>query len=249
MLTKQRQQLILKRLNATGQIVAKELSVELDTSEDTIRRDLRELAARGLLVRVHGGALPHAMDVSTLQQRATLSTDAKNALAKKALSFIHDGQTIFLDGGTTTLELARQMRPDLKATVITHSVTVAAELVSHPTIELILLGGKIFKHSGVSVGSLVFEAISGIKVDTFFLGATGVHFQSGITTGDMEESRIKRALMRAAGETILMASPEKINAASAFKIADLCEISTLLVNEALPANLRQALKKNKVRIL
>ncbi|HEY9757656.1 MAG TPA: DeoR/GlpR family DNA-binding transcription regulator [Oculatellaceae cyanobacterium] len=248
MLTKQRQQLILQRLSVAGLIVAKELSAELDTSEDTIRRDLRELASQGLLVRVHGGALPRALAGSALPERATLSLAAKAAMAKKALAFIHDGQTIFLDGGTTTLELARQMRPDMRITVITHSVTVGAELVNNPSIELILLGGKIFKHSGVAVGSMVVEAIAAIKADVFFLGATGVHFQSGVTTGDMEESHIKRALMLAAGETILMVSPEKINAVSAFKIAELGEISTLIVNEALPANLRQALKKNNVQV-
>lgn len=251
MLTRQRKQLILDRLRATGQILAKDLSRELAISEDTIRRDLRELAAQGQLTRVHGGALPAAPAMSVLNERAKISSAEKTAIARAAIDMLYEDQTIILDGGTTTLELARQFPLDLKATVITHSPIVAAELLStrRPNLRLITIGGTIYHHSGVAVGTTVFQSIQSIRADVFFLGATGVHFQSGITTGDLEESHIKKAMMDQAGEVVLMASQEKINASGPFKIADLSEIATIIVAHALPDNLDQSLKDAACRVL
>src|SRR5215475_13085222 len=146
MLTVQRKQLILQRLKKDGQIVAKILSAELELSEDTIRRDLRELAAEGLLLRVHGGALPASPAVVNFAGRLSLAADGKTAIGRAAAEMIRAGQTIALDGGTTAVQLARHIPRELTATIVTHSPSVAIELLEHPNLEVILIGGRLFKH-------------------------------------------------------------------------------------------------------
>ncbi|WP_035053003.1 DeoR/GlpR family DNA-binding transcription regulator [Andreprevotia chitinilytica] len=228
MLTTQRKQHILAVLQRDGQIVAKTLSQELDLSEDTIRRDLRELAAEGLLQRVHGGALPASPAVVDFAGRSTIASDGKAAIGRVAAEMINDGQVVILDGGTTAVQLARHLRADLKATIVTHSPSVAVELAQHPSVEVILIGGRLFKHSVVAVGVAALESLGHIRADLFFMGVTGVHAEAGLSTGDHEEAYMKRALMARAAETVVLASAEKINAASAYVIASLAEISGII---------------------
>src|SRR5438552_7727773 len=158
MLTDQRKRRILERLRRDGQVVAKDLSAAFGSSEDTIRRDLRELAASGLLLRVHGGALPASPAVADLPARRSMATDAKAAIGRAAAGLVRPGQVVILDGGTTAREVARHLPADLRATVVTHSPTTAAELEGHPHVEVLILGGRLFKHSMVTVGAIAIEA-------------------------------------------------------------------------------------------
>jgi len=174
-LTTQRKQHILEVLRRSGQVIAKELSDELGLSEDTIRRDLRELAAEGLLQRVHGGALPSSPAMGDIAARSVVATDEKRMIGRAAAGMVQPGQVVILDGGTTALQIARHFSPALKATVVTHSATIAVELGSHPLIEVILVGGRLFKHSMVAVGAPAIEAIGRIRADTYFMGVTGIH--------------------------------------------------------------------------
>jgi DeoR/GlpR family transcriptional regulator of sugar metabolism len=248
MLTLQRKQLILERLQQHRQVIAKDLSAELGLSEDTIRRDLRELAATGLLQRVHGGALPASPAIANFATRETLASQAKINLGKKAAASIQNGQVILLDGGTTNTQLVRHLAPNLKATIITHSPSIAVELVNFEHIEVILLGGKLFKHSIVTTGAATIEAIGRIHADMFFMGVTAIHATQGLSTGDLEEAHIKRALMNSAAETIVLASSEKIGAASKYQIAALDGISELITDSSLPKDLKNALDKAGVKI-
>lgn len=231
MLTSQRKQLILEKLAAEGQVLSKDLSAHFDVSEDTIRRDLRELAAEGHLQRVHGGALPSSSAVATFSERKSLKIEAKQRVARKGVELISDGQVVIIDGGTTTSELITLLPPQLSFTVITHSPSIALGLVAHPAIEVILIGGRLYKHSIVSVGAAAIEGINHIHADLFFMGVTGIHPEVGLTTGDYEEACIKRAFSGRAAETVVLASPEKINAASPFVIGDLSLINTLVVEK------------------
>src|SRR6202789_3567589 len=131
MLTAQRKKLILGRLAAEGQIVAKDLAQELGTSDDTIRRDLRELAKMGKLQRVHGGALPASAAVGDLREREQVSPQEKVVLGRVGAAMLRPGQVVILDGGTTALQVARHLDPDLRATLVTHSPTVAVEAAKH----------------------------------------------------------------------------------------------------------------------
>ncbi|WP_266169030.1 DeoR/GlpR family DNA-binding transcription regulator [Dyella subtropica] len=234
MLTTHRKQAILAALKRDGQVVAKTLSELFGVSEDTIRRDLRELAAEGLLQRVHGGALPSSPAAADFAHREQISTESKSAIARKAAELILPGQVVILDGGTTCVQLARHLPPTLQATVVTHSPSVAVELVSHPGIEVVLIGGRLFKHSVVAVGAAAIEAISHIRADVYFMGVTGVHPTAGLSTGDLEEAYVKRALAERAAEVVVLASAEKINAASPYVIAPATAANTIVVEGDTP---------------
>jgi DeoR/GlpR family transcriptional regulator of sugar metabolism len=249
MLTKQRQRLILDRLRQDGQIIAATLSEELGLSEDTVRRDLRALAAAGSLQRVHGGALPASAAVATFAARSGVELDAKRAIARAAARMVRPGQVVFVDGGTTCRELARQFVPELKATVVTHSPTIAQALVEHPNIEVVVIGGRLFKHSVVAVGAAALDAISRIHADCYFMGVTGVNAGLGLSTGDLEEAHIKAALMSHAAETWVLASAEKLNAASTYVIAPCRAAAGLIVERSTAKKSTSAFEKLGLRVV
>lgn len=230
MLTAQRRQLILDKLKTQGQVSVADLSAEWAVSEDTVRRDLRDLADEGLVQRVHGGALPASPAVADYGVRESLSPEIKRALGRAAAALIRPGQLVAIDGGTSTLELVRALSPDVSFTAVTHSPVIASELRLRPRIEVLVLGGRLFRHSMVAVGSETVDAISRLRVDLFFLGATGLRLDTGATTGDWEEAAVKRAFCRASAETVLMVSPEKWGAASAHQIVPTAELSVLVVS-------------------
>lgn len=234
MLTSERKALIQQVLKQDGRLVAKEFSQRLGVSEDTIRRDLRELAAERLLLRVHGGALPASPAVADFHAREQVGSAAKTRLAQAAIRLIMPNQVVFLDGGTTNVQLVRQLPRDLAVTVVTHSPSIAVELVDHPLIEVELIGGRLFKHSIVAVGAACIETISGIRADLFFMGATGVHAEAGVTTGDREEAAIKRAIAGQSAETVILATSEKLGAASPYLIMPIEEVGTIIVESGVP---------------
>jgi DeoR/GlpR family transcriptional regulator of sugar metabolism len=239
MLTKQRKQAILALLKKKGQVVAKEISRSMDVSEDTIRRDLRELAQAGLLQRVHGGALPSSPAMADFAGRESIAPEGKVAIGRAAARMIRRGQVVILDGGTTAKQIARHIPRELKATIVTHSPTIALELLHHPEIEVILIGGRLFKHSVVAVGATAVEAIAKLHADTYFMGVAGIHPKTGLTTGDFEEAAVKRALSQAAADTFVLASTEKLNAASPYSIVPLDAISGIITERsASPQSLR-----------
>jgi DeoR/GlpR family transcriptional regulator of sugar metabolism len=248
MLSEQRKQHLLDILRRDGQIIAKNISRSLRLSEDTIRRDLRELAFEGRLQRVHGGALPASPAVGDIALREQLAPEAKRAVARAAAGLVCAGQTIILDGGTTTLQLAKQLPLDLRATVITHSPAIALALHEHAGIEVVLIGGRLFKHSMVCVGAAAIEAIARIRADIYFMGVTAIHAQHGLSTGDLEECHIKRALIASAAETQVLITAEKLNAASPYVIAQLREIDGLIVAADVPKAALAAYKKQGVAI-
>lgn len=249
MLTSQRKQRILEQLLKEGQVLSKDLSVRFEVSEDTVRRDLRELAAEGRLQRVHGGALPSSSATATFSERKSLKTDAKRKVAQKGAELISSGQVVIIDGGTTTSELIACLPDDLRITVVTHSPSIALGLIEHPSIEVILIGGRLFKHSVVTVGAATIEGIGKIQADIFFMGVTGVHAEAGLTTGDYEEACIKLAFSGRAAETVVLVSPEKINAASPFVIGDLGLIDTIVVDSGADENWVRSIEEKGVTVM
>lgn len=237
MLTRQRRQLILNRLATDRQIVASELSLEWATSEDTIRRDLRELAAAGLLTRVHGGALPASPALADFETRGTLESGGKQLIAVASAKLIQAGQIVFIDGGTTCLRLAKSLPDSLNATVVTHSPSIAAELAGpgHAGIAVVLIGGTLYKHSVVAVGAAAIAAIAGIQTDTYFMGASGISVSGGLCTGNLEEAHVKRVIMSNAAQTWVLASREKLNAASPFRVAPCEHASGIVLEKTTPA--------------
>jgi DeoR/GlpR family transcriptional regulator of sugar metabolism len=232
MLTAERRQAILGRLEADGKVVASELVTSLGVSEDTVRRDLRDLADQGLLQRVHGGALPAAPPTATgsFARRLELAHDAKVALAEAALPLLEGARVIVLDGGTTPLELARRLPSGYEGTVVTNSPPVAAALAAHPRAEVVLLGGRLIKEAQVAVGSATVEALHAIRADVCVLGICSLHPEAGVTTLDHEEAHVKRAMVACAGEVIAMATADKLRAASPWVVAKLSDVAHLVTD-------------------
>ncbi|MFD7320869.1 DeoR/GlpR family DNA-binding transcription regulator [Streptomyces sp. NPDC059875] len=230
MLAAERRDHLLDLLAREGKIVAKDVAAELGISEDSVRRDLRDLAAEGLCQRVYGGALPVSPALADYAARQTVAPDGKRKVASVAAALVRPGGAVILDGGTTALAVAQALPHDLACTVITHSPTIAAALLDHPRAELFLLGGRVFKHSAVACGAAAVEAAQNVSADLCLLGVTGVHPEAGLTTGDAEEAAMKRALAARAADTYILASAEKIGAASRFRVLPWEEISGLITD-------------------
>ncbi len=249
MLTTHRKQEILALLKQKGQVIAKDFSREMGVSEDTIRRDLREMAAEGLLQRVHGGALPASLAIADFASREQITAEGKIAIGRVAAQMIRPGQVVILDGGTTARQVARHIPISLKATIVTHSPTISLEFVNHPQIDVILIGGRLYKHSLVAVGAAAMETIETIHADTYFMGVTGLHPKTGLTTGDYEEAAIKRALSHAAAETFVLASSEKLNAASPYAVVPLSEVSGIITEQSTDRALTLPYEKLKIAVI
>ena len=248
MLAAERRDYLLTRLRASGSLVAKDLAAELGISEDSIRRDLRDLAAAGLCHRVYGGAVPASPALADYGTRESVELDSKRQLAARAVQLIQPGSTVILDGGTTTLAVVHALPGDLDCTVITHSPTIAAALVLHERAEVFLLGGRLFKHSAVTCGAAAAEAASNVAADLFFLGVTGVHPEHGLTTGDADEAAMKRTLASRAVETYVLASAEKLGAASRYQVLPLSAVAGVITDGS-PAGTVTALAAQGVTIL
>lgn len=232
MLTQERKAHLLDRLDQEGRIEAKAIALELGLSDDTIRRDLRELAAAGKLQRVHGGALPKSPADASLSTRQGIATQSKYEVGKAAAKLITPGQVVIIDGGTTALQLIKHLPRDQDNTIVTHSPTIAVALEHYPLVTVIMIGGVLFRHSMVNVGAASIDAMSHVCADTYFMGVTGVDKDTGLSTGDIEEAHVKKALSQRAADTIVLASSEKLQVASSYVIMPLKNASGIVVDSA-----------------
>lgn len=230
MLTDERRSLILERLRTEGRVLASDLTAEIDVSADTIRRDLRELDDAGLLRRVHGGALPRHGDASSFASRARRAPEAKASIARRAAACVRDGQVVVLDGGTTTLEVARTLRDDLRANVITTSPPIALALAGHPGLEVTVVGGTLRADALVTVGAVAVEALQLIRADVVFLGVCGLHPEIGVTTADLEERHVKAAMIEGAAEVVALADHDKLGTAMPVVVAPLSAVTHLVTD-------------------
>lgn len=234
MLSAERKRLILESIGREGQVVAVELSRRFNVSEDTIRRDLRELAAEGMLHRVHGGALPFpkAPVVQSYAARAEQAPAAKAAIARAAAALVRDGQVIFVDGGTTPLQVAQNFPQDLRATVVTHSLPVLTALAGRPRIELISIGGRIMGDSLVAVGPTAVDACRNVRADVCIIGVAGVDVRAGLTALNQDEAMIKRAMAENAGQVVAVAAADKLGTAGPFVVVPIDRLTHLVTDRA-----------------
>lgn len=235
MLTAERRRSIMQTLQRDGKVYASELSKSMHVSEDTIRRDLRELAAAGQLQRVHGGALPRSPANASFTERQQQAPGVKAAIAQAAAGLIRQDQVIILGGGTTPLQVAQHLPPELRATVITHSPPVALTLAEYPAIEVIVIGGRLYKHELVAVGAATVEAYRNIRADICFLGIGSLHPEVGISTFDLEEAYVKRAMIASAAEVVALASAEKLGTAAPYIVGPVSDLTYLVTERSAPA--------------
>lgn len=234
MLTAERRRLILERLRTQGRIHVPQLSAELGLSEDTIRRDLRDLAGDGLLQRVHGGALPRSPAMVDYATRQRAVSPTKEAIARVAAGLVRDGQVVFLDGGTTNVRLAEHLSPELRVTVVTHSPPVAVALARHSGVEVLLLAGRLYKHSVVAVGAATVAGIRQVRADLYMMGICSLHPEVGISGQDYEEAEVQRAFIDCSAEVVALASADKLGTAAPHLIAPLGELTHLVTEQTVP---------------
>ena len=226
MLKKERQAQIIKQVNLHNKVLSSDLSLELNVSEDTIRRDLNELAQENIIVKVHGGALSKSYNF-TASQADTYAYDKKNIIAQKTISLFQNGMTILCSGGTTIRAIANQLPENLHITFFTVSPLIALELTEHSNTEVILLGGKLSNSSKISVGGEVVSKINEIKADLCILGINGFD-EDGISDSDYEVVQVKKAMIKASKKLITPIISEKLNSTLRLQVCWLNEVDYLI---------------------
>ncbi|TDQ09745.1 DeoR/GlpR family DNA-binding transcription regulator [Pedobacter metabolipauper] len=233
MLKKERHDFVMRQINLHNRVLTSDLVQLLNVSEDTIRRDLQELAEDKQLYKVHGGALSRSYQ-SSFDDSTVYAKDAKIEIAKKAIPLIKDGMVILTGGGTTIIELAKQLPETLHATFFTVSPFVAIELAKYSKIEVILIGGLFSKNSQVTYGGHVITQISEITPDLCLLGTSALHPTDGLTDTDWEINQLKKTMFSASRRTAVLCISEKLGISLRLKVAALQNIQYLVTE--LPAN-------------
>jgi DeoR/GlpR family transcriptional regulator of sugar metabolism len=230
MLAAERRDLLVTRLRRDGKLIARDLAAELGLSEDSVRRDLRELAAAGLCQRVYGGALPISPALGSHANRSGIAQESKRRIGSRAAELITPGTTAILDAGTTALAVARALRPDLSARIITHSATTAVALADYPGVDVFMLGGRLHKRSVSALGAAAAEAARTVSADLALLVLAGVHPEQGLTAGEAEEAALRRILIGRAADTYVLASIEKLGTVCPYKVTGLAGVAGIITD-------------------
>jgi DeoR/GlpR family transcriptional regulator of sugar metabolism len=229
MLKEERQAFIMKQINLHNKVLSADLSVQLNVSEDTIRRDLNELAENGKVLKVYGGALSKSFQYP-FQQTDTYAKDSKKEIARKALQLIQNGMVLLAGGGTTMIELARMVPDHLEATFFTVSPLVALELAERTNIHVHLIGGQLSKSSHINIGAQVVNQLSEIKVDLCFLGTNGLSLEEGVTDSDWEVVQVKKAMIKSSQKTVIVSIAEKLGSIQKMKVCNLNAVHYLITD-------------------
>ena len=248
MLKKERQAIILRNVNLHNRLLVTDISEEIKVSEDTIRRDLQELADDGKLIKVHGGALSKSFH-NSFNSSAVYAMENKKMIAKKAATLIKDGMFVLTSGGTTIIEMSKALSRDLHATFITGSVPAAFEYMQHPNIEIILIGDKLNKGSQITVGGEAIAKIKQIRADICFLGINALHVSHGLTDNDWEVVQVKKAMMESSEKTAVLTISEKINTTQRIRICDTKNIDMLVTELSAEDELIQPFKNIGLTVL
>ncbi|MBT2372532.1 DeoR/GlpR family DNA-binding transcription regulator [Pseudomonas fluorescens] len=229
-----RKQKILLLLERDGKVMASELVDHFAVSQDTIRRDLGELAAAGLLQRVHGGALPRPKDTGKdYFTRVGETSEVKRHLAQLAAQRAQDGQIVLFDSGTTTLRIAQSLPHSLHLTAVTHSPLIAVALAEHPHIKVILAGGQLNPATMSATGHEAIRLIQGIKADLLFTGVCALHPQIGISSQHYDEVAVKQVMLDSASQVVAVTLGDKLGAVEPFVVAPCTRIHTLITEQSM----------------
>jgi len=231
----ERHQAILDTAREWGRVEVAGLARDLAVTPETVRRDLTALERRGVLRRVHGGAIPVERLTAELgvHDRETHAADEKERIARAALDELPDGGSIILDAGTTTVRLAELLPLDRELTVVTHSIPVANALVDRPNITLHVLGGIVRVRTLAAVGEWTKSQVSEVFADVAFMGTNGLSVERGITTPDLAEAAVKRALITAARRVVVLADHSKFGREDFARVAPLSAVDTVITDSGL----------------
>lgn len=237
-----RRQEIVALLKQKGSATVNELSDFFSVSTATIRTDLTELEVQGLLKRSHGGALISGSDVTELtsNEKRNMNLPAKMAIAREAMRFVHPGDAIALDTGTTAMELAKQLVTVQNLTVVTNDVEIALFLEQNSDINVYLLGGTIRKYFNCTVGESVTNALNDIHVNTLFLATNGIDISRGLSTPGLDVANIKRKMIEIAGRVVLIADKSKFLNNSFIFFAPLSKMDAIITDADIGRELKES---------
>lgn len=248
----------INRLNAIEQYVLSketvsidELCSEFNVSKNTIRRDLNELEDRGYITKVYGGVTavaPHEHLVP-VPVRNSLNAENKMEIGKLAADLVEDGDTIFLDSGTTVCCMVSHLAQKKKVTLVTHSLSVLIEASKYENLNIISLGGIFSSPTGSFVGISTLESLKTLKISKAFMAATGVSIASGMTNTTFLEAEIKRGVVRNSSSIYLLADSSKVDKDAVMTFCRLENIQAFITDNKLPQRYIEFLKKYNIKLL
>ena len=246
LLMRDRRTRIADRVRQQGAVRVDELAEQFGVSAVTIRGDLEQLEQLGVVIRDRGGAVaphPAASGLIAFDQRSALHPDAKARIGQAAARLVSPGDTIILDAGTTTVQMVSHLRELRQLTVITNALNVAFELRSMPDVRVVLLGGNVNYETFSTHGTMTEQGLEAVVVQKLFLGAQSVELEAGVTDTSSEIARVKRAMLKAARQVILVADSSKWQRSGFIKVAPFSAIHTIVTDTDLPAEARTAVQR------
>ncbi|NGN69466.1 DeoR/GlpR transcriptional regulator [Streptomyces sp. A7024] len=247
----ERQQEILRLAREGGRVDVLSLAEEFQVTAETIRRDLKALDRAGLIRRVHGGAIPRGgLDFEPdLAERESTAADEKDRIAEAALAELPDGGSVILDAGSTVARLAGVLPPESSFTVITHALPVAARLADHPGIDLHLVGGRVRHRTRAAVDAWALRAYGEVNADVAFIATNGYSLDAGLTTPDLAEGAVKRAVIGAARRVVLLADSGKFGAQHLARFGSLAGVDLLITDTGLAPEDARAIKAQGTEVV
>lgn len=247
MLSEERLNLIRQQLTQSGKVLASDLAIEFDCSEDTIRRDLRELAKSGFCKRVYGGALAHppapAPNSGSIEVRSRRQIDSKSRLAKAAVTSLATCDTIFIDASSTNLIIAEALPRDRKINVVTNAPAIALALKDHQMCTIMMIGGLFNSDKGICYGPQAVRDIENIYADVFVLGACGVDAVTGLTALDPSEAEVKRAMVSQSAKVLVASTTNKLGTVAPFRVMHTSSQIQLIVDSDVSTDLLESLRR------
>lgn len=239
-----RRDVIAHRLSQGEPVVAAALAVEFNVSEDAIRRDLRALAAEGLCRRVYGGALPVSGHTQPMFARIDKDKGRKQALARRAVQSIQPGETLFLDAGSTNLELVEFLPEDQELLVVTNAIDIASAVLRRPDLKLLMLGGTVDPTVGGSVDAVAVQGASALRIDRCFLGTCGIDLKHGATAVLHSDAVFKRAVLEVTEHCVVLAMNHKFTSKAPHRVCTLKDVVLMVVEHDVPADHIEPLRRD-----
>lgn len=230
MLRERRFEYIIKGLETKDLLTYEDMALGTGVSEDTIRRDIDLLHKNGLLSKVRGGAMKRSKNPLTFQDRNTHLKDEKRIIALKSQQFIHDGMTIFMDGGTTICAIVNYLPINSRLRIVTSNVMLVPILANYPNVELVLLGGQLNKETASTVGAAAAAQVEDYVADLYLMGTCGVDTAFGVSAVVAEDAVVKRAMVKSAKLIVALANQERLGLGEPFKICPLDKVDVLITN-------------------
>lgn len=255
MLPDERHRTILEVVSSEGKITVGDICDLFDVSEMTARRDLRILDRQGFLRRVHGGAVSNLgrSYEPPYNLRITQATEAKQAIGRKAADFVYDGDSIALDVGTTTLEIARALQGKRNLTIVTASLTIANEIAAQfslgTDVRLIMTGGIVQPREFSMIGHIAESVYRQFHVDKAFIGIGGLSLEEGLTEYNLEDALVKRPLLKSAHEKIVVAEGAKFGRITFASIGPLSAIQSIITDKSAPEDIVNALIEKGINVV